>query len=294
MRINYKGKARYTILSLVCMLIASFSSQAQLTYCSPVSLGGVGSMVANVQFGSINNNSAASQPTASPFYTYYPSATTSVIMGTNVNLSITIDPPSTYSGAITSVWIDWNQNGNLEATEHFYVGPGSSSAGIPSGTTLTVPVNIPSTAAPGLTRMRIRTRGNGNTNLPTDACSTSFGSGEIEDYNITVVPATPCSGTPTAGTAGATVTNACAGVPFNVSLTGATIAGGITYQWQSSPAGANTWANISGATSASYTVTNQTSATDYRCIVTCTNTGGSADTSNVISVGQNTPSQCYC
>ncbi|MCA6069362.1 GEVED domain-containing protein [Chryseobacterium sp. RG1] len=268
------------------------SGMACLNYCAAVSSGGTGTLINKVQFGSINNDSSTSQPTASPYYTYYPAATTTVTMGSTQNLSVTIGPSGTYSGAITSVWIDWNQDGTLSSTEHFYVGPGSGSAGIPSGTTVTIPVNIPVTAVPGITRMRIRTRGNANQNLPTDAC-TNFGSGETEDYNITVVAGTPCTGTPVTGTATATSTSACVGAPFDLTLTGYTIGGGITYQWYSSPAGAGTFTAIAGATSPIYTVASQTVATDYRCVVTCTNTSQSA-TSNTVSVGQNLPIQCYC
>ncbi|WP_139422046.1 GEVED domain-containing protein [Chryseobacterium mulctrae] len=263
-----------------------------LNYCPPVNSGGNGTLINNVLFGTINNNSSTAQPTASPYYTFYPSATTTVVMGTTENLSITISTAGTYTGAITSVWIDWNQDGTLSATEHFYVGPGSGSAGIPSGTTLSVPVTIPVSAVPGLTRMRIRTRGNANPNLPTDAC-TNFGSGETEDYNITVVAGTACTGLPVSGTASAAATNACAGVPFDLTLTGYTFGGGITYQWYSSPAGAGTFTAIAGATAPIYTVASQTAATDYRCVVTCTNSSQAA-TSNTVSVGQNLPSQCYC
>ncbi|WBV61129.1 GEVED domain-containing protein [Chryseobacterium camelliae] len=264
-----------------------------LTYCATVSSGGTGTLINNVQFGSINNNSSASQPTASPYYTFYPSATTSVTIGTSENISITIGPAGpSYTGAITSVWIDWNQDGTLSSTEHFYVGPGSGSAGIPSGTTLTVPVSIPVTAIPGVTRMRIRTRGSGSQNLPTDAC-TNFGSGETEDYNITLLPGIPCSGTITAGTAAASVSSICTNTPFSISLTGATTGLGITYQWQSSPAGTNTFTNIAGATSTSYSVANQTASTDYRCIVMCTN-NANTQTSNIVTVSQKPPTQCYC
>src|SRR5690606_4463036 len=64
------------------------------------------------------------------------------------------------------------------------------------------------------------------------------------------------------------------------------------YQWQSSPQGAGTFTDIPGATSSSYNAS-QTAATDYRCIVTCTNSNSTA-TSTVVSVGQNPLTQCYC
>src|SRR5690606_2244379 len=104
----------------------------------------------------------------------------------------------------------------------------------------------------------------------------------------------PCTGAVSAGTASTTAMDACIGEPFTLSLGGTfTFAGGVTYQWQSSPSGANNFTNIGGATGASYTVANQTVATDYRCFVTCTHTN-STDTSNIVSVNQNSPSQCYC
>src|SRR5690606_6388933 len=49
--------------------------------------------------------------------------------------------------------------------------------------------------------------------------------------------------------------------------------------------GTNNFSPISGATTASYTVTNQTADTDYRFVVTCTKSN-SNDTSNVVTVTQ--------
>src|SRR5690606_33192066 len=120
----------------------------------------------------------------------------------------------------------------------------------------------------------------------------SAGTGQVH-LGFDMIPAIPCSGQVSAGVADASVTNACGAVPFNLKLTGSTAAGGITYQWQSSPAGANTWADITGATSMFYIVTNQTAATDYRCILVCTNSN-TTDTSTVVSVGQNPFTECYC
>src|SRR5690606_25497208 len=111
--------------------------------------------------------------------------------------------------------------------------------------------------------------------------------------SITFMPADPCTGQVSAGAATASVTDACGAVPFNLSLNGATLATGITYQWQSSPAGANTFTDIPGATNMNYTVNNQTAATDYRCILVCTNSN-TTDTSTVVSVGQNPFTECYC
>src|SRR5690554_1795941 len=102
--------------------------------------------------------------------------------------------------------------------------------------------------------------------------------------SITFIPAVPCSGQVVAGTASAPA-RSCSSQPVDLSLTGNTVAAGITYQWESSPAGTNTWSPIPGATASSYTETNQTVDTDYRCIVVCTHSN-TTDTSNVVFVSQ--------
>lgn len=103
---------------------------------------------------------------------------------------------------------------------------------------------------------------------------------------------TPCDGQPTAGASTSSAATVCATVNFTLTNTGAAAGPGIVYQWQSSPAGQNTWTDIAGATNTSLT-TNQTDALDYRMIVTCT--GSSlADTSNTVTVGMSPANQCYC
>ncbi|NDC41425.1 MAG: hypothetical protein EBZ77_07745, partial [Chitinophagia bacterium] len=77
-----------------------------------------------------------------------------------------------------------------------------------------------------------------------------------------------CSGTPTAGTAAITPTSGSVGTTFNLSLSGTTIASGLTYQWQSST-DSFTFTNISGATNPTATYTGITTNTWFRCVVTC-------------------------
>lgn len=83
-----------------------------------------------------------------------------------------------------------------------------------------------------------------------------------------------CSGTPIGGTASASVPFLCTTGNSTLSVSGASNTPGITYQWQSSPAGANTFTDISGATTTSYAATGIAASTDYRLLVTCTNGGG--------------------
>jgi gliding motility-associated-like protein len=90
--------------------------------------------------------------------------------------------------------------------------------------------------------------------------------------------AAACTGAPAAGNAVADAADVCKTHKANLSLTGTSVASGLTYQWQSSPNN-TAWTNITGATTPGYTVT-QTVDTWYRCIVTCS-AGGSSNSGSV-------------
>lgn len=94
---------------------------------------------------------------------------------------------------------------------------------------------------------------------------------------------TPCLGIPNGGTSSSSLPYICPGTAFNLSLSASSAGSDITYQWQSRPASSGTFTNISGATSLTFNVTNQTASTDYRCVVTCTNSTQTAfsDTTTV-------------
>lgn len=104
--------------------------------------------------------------------------------------------------------------------------------------------------------------------------------------------ANQCSGQPTAGSAQTSSANVCPDVPFTLSLSGNSQAGGITYQWQSSANMASGYTNILGATSAGYSTT-QTVNTYYRCVTTCVSALQS-DTSAPVFVQTNSFLNCYC
>jgi len=99
---------------------------------------------------------------------------------------------------------------------------------------------------------------------------------------VSITSMVPCAGTPNSGVAAATP-RMCASEPFTLTATGATKAGGITYQWQRADAGTGVWVDVPNATSANFTVTNQSVASDYRFVVTCT-TSNSTSTSNIVNV----------
>lgn len=77
-----------------------------------------------------------------------------------------------------------------------------------------------------------------------------------------------CSGTPTPGNTVASSTTFCSGQLVNLTLQNLTAGAGVTYQWKSSADGI-TYANITGATAAAFSLTPSAGAF-YKCDVTCT------------------------
>jgi len=97
-----------------------------------------------------NNNTSTTQPTASPYYSAFTSGP-SVIQGMEYGMGVTVQAPQIYTGAIVSVWIDYDHSGSYEPTEWTQVG-----TNIAGGTTGTVNITIPMTAMTGNTGMRVR------------------------------------------------------------------------------------------------------------------------------------------
>jgi len=204
-----------------------------------------------------------------------------------------------YSGSITfdytyymfaAIWIDFNDDGFFTSNE--MVVPGALYPACGNSTISFSNLAIPITANTGTHRMRVRSVYASSyycvgPSSPIDPCASSDASaapyayGDTRDYLATITAAPACSGSPSAGTATASVSQACPATSFTLSLSGSSISSGLTYQWQSSPSGANTWSNIPGATTFPYTVSSITASTDYRCVVTCTNGNTSANSSAV-------------
>lgn len=87
-----------------------------------------------------------------------------------------------------------------------------------------------------------------------------------------------CSGAPTPGLAVASPTSACSAFTSTLTLSGATSACGLTYQWYVANAIGGPYAPIAGATAATATVT-VPGTRFYRCVLTC---GASSATSAAV------------
>jgi len=246
-------------------------------YCSANLHGSASPCINEVIFNTLSNNTAAAA-CALPAYTAYPTATTTTNLeqGQFYSLTTTSSGSSVWSG----VWIDYDQSGTFDASEYTEI------VAYPSANvTNTVTVAVPLTAVPGQTGMRIRQRAAGMT--ATDACTPNFGSGETEDYVVTIDPTTACAGTPTPGNTLASLSSVCSGGTTNLSLQNLTSGTGVVYQWYD--AATNT--AISGATNSTYTTPALTAPSSYYCEVDC---GGNVGTSSTVSIGINTFYNCYC
>lgn len=106
-------------------------------------------------------------------------------------------------------------------------------------------------------------------------------------FEITALQA--CIAPPNAGIVTSSNDSVCAGNIVNLSLTGADLGAGITYQWLSSADGAN-WTPITGQTNSTTNATIN-SSTFFTCVLTCT---GISDTATAISIVQKSFYECYC
>lgn len=192
--------------------------------------------------------------------------------------TINLQTPFVYTGGAIEIFVDWaiNSGSGNPTTAAFrwsYSNNTGTNLGSLSGTDNYCIVQGAASALTGATVV--------GGNSPGITYNTA---GRFHNTQLTHSTPSACSGSPTAGTTtGPSL--ACSGISFALGLSGSSLATGLTYQWQSSPASANTWSNIFGATSLSYNAT-QTAATDYRCVVTCTGSGQSSN-STPVSVGMN-------
>ncbi|OFX46742.1 MAG: hypothetical protein A2046_01160, partial [Bacteroidetes bacterium GWA2_30_7] len=206
-------------------------------------------------------------------------------LASNIQLTTTTMSFSSSGYAMAfSVWIDFDDNGSFEYSEQVI-----SNDNYGQNLTFTDNFTIPISATPGTHKMRVRGEWY-SYGAPSDACN-QLSYGETEDYSFTVIATTPCSGTPSPGNTVSTASSVCSGIDFTLSLQNSVAESGITYQWQLSTDN-STWTNISGATNSTYT-TSQTSEKYYRCVVTCSNSGSSANSTSLY-VAINSMTDCYC
>lgn len=100
----------------------------------------------------------------------------------------------------------------------------------------------------------------------------------------------PCTNPVTAGVTASTSVTVCPSASFTLSVTGATVATGLTYVWESSSDGV-IWNPVTPAATGATLVTSQTTATYYRRKITCS---GVDAWSTSLQVTMNSFINCYC
>ncbi len=248
------------------------------SYCAnPTSSFTCDEYIGTVTFNTINNNS----PVCSGHYQDFTGISTTISAGGSYPIQV-LNGGNIYAADQVSAFFDWNLNGLWNEAGETVVLPSTD-----GGLTFNGIVTVPCTATPGIGRMRIRMNF-GAAAIP--CLNQSWG--EAEDYCVNVLAGIACSGTPTPGASVSDLASVCSFDAFSLSLSPALTDCGLTYQWQSSANLGGPYVAIGGGTTQIFS-TSQSTATYYRCLVTCTNSGFSA-TSTPVQVTMNSLISCLC
>lgn len=248
-------------------------------YCEVTSnnvLSGIGNFKTSGGIENIDNSSGPSS------YSNFTEHYVLVQAGDTIDFSISGVPPYYYQGY--SVWVDWNRNGSFDDPGENIYSSGMyliNAAGI---------IPIPEGQASGNYRMRIVANRASYYPSPCGDLGNEL-YGEAEDYTIHVLEQMNVCTEVVGGMISSVQNEVCEGSEVHITASGYTVGtAGLTYNWQSSPAGQNDWSNINISTS--WLDTEVYEPTDFRYYVHCEN--GNSGSSNIISIGIKTPINCYC
>ncbi len=184
----------------------NFTSNCQSAVITRVQLTGSGINNPSACQVNVNGNSYAQfQPIGG--------ATGTVQPGVTYALGVT----SSSNSATLAAWLDQNRDGTFSSNEFISIS-GGASANVP----VFVALNISAGAALGQTTLRIRSRANNASISSFDACA-FYGSGETEDYSLTIGT---CALTPPTISVNAPL---CTGSTLQLTAQGVPV--GATYLW---------------------------------------------------------------
>ncbi|RXM52470.1 MULTISPECIES: fibronectin type III domain-containing protein [unclassified Chryseobacterium] len=242
-----------------------------LQYC-PVTGSGDNDHISNVTV--ISSNSGVppmSNTTVQNYYTSYATPATLITLdaGSSDNKIIVAKgwTGSTGNDAV-AVWIDFDRNGQFDATERILGSAGSTTT--PVTTLFAVPNTPPAYTGPYTTTMRVVLKRSTGTAIPT-ACANAV-DGEVEDYAVRI---RPCSNVAPNAPTFTTVTHTTA----VINLTGG--ANTVTYLVRYRVAGTGTWTQVYASAvlgNVPLTLTGLSPATTYEVEVAavCGGTTGTA------------------
>ncbi|MBM3404708.1 MAG: hypothetical protein FJY10_07450, partial [Bacteroidetes bacterium] len=171
-------KQLFRFLQVLVLVLLWGGASAQ--YCTPTYSTGCtyGDGLTLFQLNTINQTIPCSGTPA--WYHDYTAVTTTLVQGTNYNLTMTAGYSSTY----VTIWIDYNNNNAFDANEVVLNGYNCVNANVPYTTT----INLPTTTQTGSHRMRYRTNW---LSAPTGPCTTmTYGN----SCDFTVVVQAPAIG----------------------------------------------------------------------------------------------------
>ncbi|MDB5267742.1 MAG: hypothetical protein JWP58_782 [Hymenobacter sp.] len=258
-----------TLLLAAGLLLGNRTAHAQTTAYCATGLGGIcgGNDITDVGLSgtTLNATGLSCAATGGQSYTSYPATGTNtgtVSGGVPYTLSVTLTGSS-----IVSVWVDYNHNFVYEASEWTQVATAS-----PTGTPVSATLLVPTNAVQGTTGMRIRSRGAGNTNGATDACS-NFGSGETKDFTLTIGAPAACPSVSSLAVSGITASGASVAFAPSSSAT--------SYTVTVTPAGGT--ATTQTATTSPVTLTGLTPTTSYTVSIVGNCGAGQTSAANAIT-----------
>lgn len=223
-------KTVYLFFTLFILFCARVYSQ---TYCTPSYTNGcaqsagagqtndvIGSFSTTLGITNITNNNSGCSSSCPGNQSIFPPSVgmfLTVARGQTFRVTVAGEPTSaagTYQQGY-AVWVDWNNNGNFtNAGELVYTSP------VGFGPFTSNLITVPTSAACGPTRMRVRSQFSA---APTNPCA-NYTYGEVEDYTVYVVsnPETPLPISPD--------TSLCRGGSMFISATASTVG---TIKWYS-------------------------------------------------------------
>lgn len=157
-------------------------------YCTPTYTFGKtdGDLISNVVIvGTTLSNNTGTAP-VNPSYTYFtgqPNYTANLQAGTTYTIQVSV---GTFGSQGVAVWIDFNEDGVFQMSERV----GFTSSPIAANGSASFFLSLPCNPTPGLKRMRIRDVWN-TAGSAIDPCL-SYGFGETEDYDVTILPPPAC------------------------------------------------------------------------------------------------------
>jgi hypothetical protein len=169
------------------------SRMIRAQYCDPPYTTGKtdGDLISNISISGTTLANNSGTLAVNPPYTYFsgaPNLTASFVQGGAYTVTVTV---GTWGTQGIAAWIDYNDDGVFSASEKIgntigTIGTGTGGLPIPANHTASFGIQLSCASVPGVFRMRVRDAYN-TSGVIMDPCAT-YGYGETEDYDVTILP----------------------------------------------------------------------------------------------------------